>query len=201
MINEVIFDVETKTFFDEIGSRDPAALGVSIVSVYSRKLDDKLAEISGKMESFWEDDIEQMWPTFQKADRIVGFNSLGFDVPALKPYASFALEELPHFDIMAMVKDVFGKRISLNAIAQDTLGTKKSDHGANAIKYYRAGDKNSLAKLKRYCEDDVIITRDIYDFGLKQGLLKFKDRWNTLREVEIDFSHPKKEETTQDSLF
>lgn len=203
MILEVIFDVETKTFFDEVGERDPGSLGVSIVSVYSRQLNDSLKETKGTMQSFWEQEFDKMWPIFQKAQRIIGFNSLGFDVPALAPYTNFPFNKLPHFDIMGKVKESFGRRISLNAIAIDTLGTKKSDHGSNAIKYYNAGDNESLAKLKRYCEDDVLITRDVYDYGLKHGHVKFKDKWNTLREVEIDFSHPEElfSSKSQESLF
>jgi len=200
MIQEVIFDVETKKFFDETQSRDPGALGVSIVSVYARILDETKKEVSGAMHSFWEEEIGNMWPLFQKADRIIGFNSLGFDIPALQPYADFPFVKLPHFDIMDKLKELYGRRVSLNAIATGTLGTKKNDHGANAIKYYRAGDKASLALLKKYCEMDVIITRDVYDHGLHRGLLKFKDKWNTPRQVEVDFSYPKIE-TSQNSLF
>lgn len=64
MITEVFFDVETKTFFDESGASKPEELGVSIVSLYRRTLDEKLQEIEGKMYSFWEKDFEKMWPLF-----------------------------------------------------------------------------------------------------------------------------------------
>ena len=43
---EVIFDLETKKFFDETGNFDPSGLGVSIVSVYRRELDADFKEIS-----------------------------------------------------------------------------------------------------------------------------------------------------------
>jgi DEAD/DEAH box helicase domain-containing protein len=198
---EVIFDVETKSFFDEINGWDPSKLGVSIVSLYSRKLDENFNELEGKMESFWEEEIEKMWPTFQKADRIIGFNSKKFDVPTLIPYANFPLQKLPHFDILEKVKDIFGRRVSLDAIAKDTLNTQKSDHGANAVLYYRKGDEESLGKLKKYCEMDVLITRDIYDFGLKNKKLKFTDHWNTKREIEVDFGYPKNTIKPQASLF
>jgi hypothetical protein len=50
---------------------------------------------------------------------------------------------------------------------------------------------------------DVLITKDLYDFGLKNNYLKFKDKWNTPRTVEIDFSYPKTidSSTTQIKLF
>ena len=78
MYYEVIFDVETKKLFSNIEGFDPGLLGVSIVSVYSRTLDENFHETSGQMQSFWEKDINDMWPLFQSADRIIGFNSINF---------------------------------------------------------------------------------------------------------------------------
>ncbi len=189
-ITEVIFDVETQKFFDEITSNNPGDLGISIVSVFKRELDENLTELTGEMFSFWEDEIEKLWPIFQHADRIVGFNSLHFDVPALQPYSPIPLSKLPHFDILKIVKESFGRRIGLNALATETLHINKIDHGANAVMYWKKHDKESLAKLKKYCEADVLITKDLYDFGLKNKQLSFKDKWNSLRTIDIDFSHP-----------
>src|SRR3989344_4458513 len=191
MLNEVFFDVETKKLFGDIEGDDPGDLGVSIVSLYSRRVDESLSEIEGKMQSFWEKDFPEMWPIFQEADRIVGYNSIGFDVPALEPYANFPFKKLPHFDIMQRVKEVFGRRIPMDAIAKETLDREKIDVGLNAVYYWQKGDKASLTKLKKYCEDDVIITRNIYDFVLKNGHLLFKDKWNTQQKIELDFSYPK----------
>ena len=58
---EVIFDLETKKFFDDTGTSDPADLGVSVLSQYQRELNDNFAEVSGKMYSFWEKDFDHMW--------------------------------------------------------------------------------------------------------------------------------------------
>lgn len=193
MFSEVIFDVETKKFFDEIEGTNPADLGVSVVSLYQRALDENLNEVEGNIQSFWEDEFEKMWPIFQNADRIVGYNTIGFDVPALEPYANFPISKLPHFDVFLKVKEVYGRRIPLDAIAKETLGRQKTDVGAKAVEYWNKGDKESLEKLQKYCEQDVLITKDIYDFGLKEGYLKFKDKWNTPRKVEIDFTYPKED--------
>lgn len=200
-IFEVIFDTETQKFFDVIEEYDPSKLGISVVSVYFREVDENFKEIKSEMKSFWEKDLSQMWEIFLKADRIIGFNSVNFDVPALSPYAPPAFSKLPHFDILQHVKESHGKRVSLDAIAQATLGRGKTDSGENAILYWQKGDAVSLTKLKKYCEADVAITKDIYDFGLKNGFLKFKDFWNETREVKVDFSYPKQEDEVQTSLF
>jgi len=203
MYTEVIFDLETQKFFDEVEGFDPALLGVSVLSMYVRKLDENFDEVEGKMMSFWEEELKNTWELFKSADRIIGFNSKRFDVPALKPYISADLAKLPHFDILEHVKEVNGKRVSLNTIAKETLGDQKVDDPRNAIIYWQKRDPESLAKLKYYCEEDVSLTKKIYDYGMKNKKLIFKDYWNTVRTIEVDFSYPKIEqsESEQRSLF
>lgn len=199
---EVIFDTETKKFFDEETGYDASKLGVSITSVYYRTLDENFKEIDGKMQSFWEDEFGEMFKLFEKADRIIGFNSIGFDVPALSPYLPAFWPKLKHFDILAEIKKVEGKRTSLDSIAKATLNSTKNDEGINAIKYWDEHTSESLAKLKKYCEMDVAITCDIYDFTIKNGFLKYIDFWNEIHEVSLNFSYPKSNfPGVQNSLF
>jgi len=56
---------------------------VSIVSAYIREVNENQEEIHGEMRSFWEHELSDLWPVFQNAKRIIGFNSLKFDVPVL----------------------------------------------------------------------------------------------------------------------
>lgn len=201
MVTEVIFDIETKKIFDDIEGSNPADLGISIVSVYKRQLDDQLKEIEGKIESFFEEDFNKMWPLFANADRIIGFNSIHFDVPAMAPLAPYDFKKLNHFDIMDHIKNALGFRLSLNAVASESLGHSKIDNGLNAVYYWQEHSEESLAKLKKYCEMDVIVTKEVYDFGLKNKKLKYKDKWNTPRELEVDFSYPKADAVPQMGLF
>lgn len=214
---EVCFDIETKKFFEEIESRDPAGLGISIVSVLRREMDGDGKIIREEMKSFWDpigepnrpkstkEEMDLMWGWFGEADRIIGFNSLGFDVPALAPiYPDGDFKKLPHFDIIVKVKDAFGKRVSLQAIVKETLKETKTASGGDAVEYWAKGDNESLEKLRVYCEKDVEATMKVYDYGLKNGRLRFKDHWNELREIEVDFSYPKtapKRDDLQMGLF
>lgn len=202
MYNEVIFDIETQRWFDEVGENNHKALGVSIVSLYKRNLDDNLNEVEGKVMSFWEKEIDKLWPILQGADRIIGFNSLGFDIPVLEAYTDLPLKKLPHLDILQIIKSGLGKRISLDAIAKETLGRAKIEEGIMATTLWERGDKKSLERLQAYCEEDVAITKDIYDFGSKNKFLKYKDKWNTPRIVNVDFSYTKEQsEIKQFGLF
>lgn len=190
MITEVIFDCETQKLFNEIVGVDPGDLGISVVSVYVRSVDDFQRERNGTMYSFWEDELADMWKYFSGAQRIIGFNSVKFDVPALKNYSPTGFEKLPHFDIMKIVRDALGFSLSLNHLASQTLGKYKSDVGTNAVEYWKKHDEESLTKLKSYCEADVLLTRDLYDFGVQHKKLNYVDKWNTTREIPVDFSYP-----------
>ena len=201
-IIEVFFDVETKKIFADIPDYDPAKLGVSIVSAYRRTIDKDQNEIKGTMHSFWEEEFDNLWPIFSDAKRIIGFNSLKFDVICLKPYAPDYFSRLPHFDIYAEIRKVSENAAGLNAIAKETLDREKTDDGLNAVYYWEKHDEESLEKLKKYCEDDVLLTRDVYDYVVKHKEILFKDKWNTLRKVPLDFSYPQEElNSAQTELF
>jgi|CXWL01.1.fsa_nt_gi DEAD/DEAH box helicase domain-containing protein len=201
---EVVFDIETMNLFGDNGASTPGQLGVSIVSAYRREVDNRGFEKNGEMKSFWDKEaknidggifgFEGLWEWFNEADRIIGFNSLGFDVPALAGLFTLGnIYSLPHFDILEKVKNVLGHRLSLDAIAKETLGYTKIDDGLNAVKYWRSGTPEEMAKLRKYCEMDVVVTTDVYKYAVKNGKLKYKDKWNEAREMEVDFSYPKLE--------
>ena len=199
---EVIYDIETQKLFEEITTNDPADLGISVVSVYRREIDKTGKEISGEMKSFWTDEVkdlfgdkelyfESMWPWFEEADRIIGYNSFGFDNPAMNGiYSAGDFTKLKHFDVLDEIKKVLGFRIKLDAVAKETIGAGKSADGLDAVKWWKKRDLESLGNLKKYCEMDVEVTNKVYDFALSKGKLMFKDKWNEYREIVVDFSYP-----------
>lgn len=60
----------------------------------------------------------------------------------------------------------------------------------NAVAYWQKKDPVSLRKLKAYCEADVLLTRDLYDHGVRTKYLKYVDKWNTPKTFAVDFSYP-----------
>lgn len=189
---EVIYDIETKKIFDDIKTNNPADLGISIVSAYRREVDELGNELNGEMKSFWESDFDNMWSWFEEADRIIGYNSFGFDNPAMNGiYSKGDFTKLKHFDVLEEIRKVFGHRVKLDSVAKETIGVGKIAGGLDAVKWWSLGDANSLANLKKYCEMDVEVTTRVYDFARKNKMLKFKDRWNEYREIVVDFSYPK----------
>lgn len=190
----VVFDVETKKAFDDVGGYYPEKLGVSVSGVW---YGDEGSE--GTLKAFREEAFPEMFKIFEGADRIVGFNSINFDMPALRPYYVGDLLKLPNFDILEKVEQVVGHRVKLDALAQETLGVQKGGHGLDAITYYNEGNWDKLIK---YCLEDVIITRDLYLYGLTNKKLKFKNKWNNLIEANVDFGYtPSDDSGVQVTLF
>ncbi len=192
---QLILDVETQKTFDEVGGFFPDRLGISFVGVCIRE------GMSGKgeMKGYYEKDLPDLFPLLEKADVVIGFNIDNFDMQTFVPYYTADVTRIPTLDLMLRIKDSVGHRIGLDAVAQETLGTGKSGDGLDAIKYYRAKD---WEKLSKYCLRDVEVTRDVYDFGLKKGTVKFKNKWNRLIEAPVDFTYkPKNAAGIQMSLI
>lgn len=190
----VVFDVETKKSFDEVGGYFPEKLGVSISGVWYGEEGEK-----GILRGFREEEFGEMFKIFESADRIVGFNSIDFDMAALSPYYLGDLLKFPNFDILQEVEKKVGHRIKLDAIAKETLGVQKGGNGLDAITYFHNGD---WEKLTKYCLQDVEITKDLYLHVLKTGELKFKNKWNELVTVGLDFGFvDTKDKAVQVTLF
>lgn len=184
-MKQVILDIETQKTFNQVGGYHPEKLLVSFVGVIERDGFPEAGRGEETRHELFEDDLPKLWPILEHADVIIGYNTDSFDLPALQPYYSGDITALPSLDLFVVVQEAYGRRISLDAIAQETLGTQKSGHGLDAIRYYQNEEFDKLAK---YCMKDVEITRDIYDYGRKNKKLKFLNRWNNPIEIDIDFS-------------
>lgn len=119
----------------------------------------------------------------RQATRVIGFNLVSFDLPALSGALGAWVLELPTLDLLQEVQHALGHRLSLDHLARETLGRTlagarvgvrgKAGDGLQAIEWYRRGQ---WRKLERYCLQDVRLTRDLYDFARKRGHLLYVPR-------------------------
>jgi DEAD/DEAH box helicase domain-containing protein len=181
----ITFDVETKNTFQDAGSNDPAALAISVVCIHDSG--DKDGVNTGGYSSYLKADFPKLWPILEQADMLVTFNGDHFDIPLLNKYYSGDLTKIKSLDLLAEVKKVLGRRIKLDTLAEATLGKKKSGHGLDAIVWWQKGE---IDKIIKYCIEDVKITRELYDYALKNGHLKYKDlgAGGTVRDIKFDTS-------------
>ena len=161
MGEKLVLDLETQREFNEVEGRKPERLGVSVAGVYSYADD--------RYEAYLEPDLAtKLAPRLQSAELIIGFNIRRFDMPVLQPYLSFPVATLPLLDIMEEVVKNLGHRLSLEAIAQATLGRGKSGSGLDALRWFKEGRFDLITK---YCLDDVKLPKEVYEYGKEHGRL------------------------------
>jgi len=171
MSKEIIFDIET------IGDiRDLSTMKITVVSIYEFEND--------KYTSFEESELGALWPILEKSERIIGYNSEHFDVPILNRYYTGDLTVLPHLDMLKMIRESTGKRFKLNDLAQATLQIEKSADGLIAMEWFKEG---KIDLVKEYCEQDVKVTKELYDFGRKNKMLYFPTLTGEISPFPVNF--------------
>jgi len=173
-MRKIVFDIETKNSFQEVGTSDPTALDISLLVTYDFTTD--------KYETFMQKDFPKLWRLLEQADMLIGYNSDHFDIPLLNKYYPGDLSHMKSLDLLAEIKKSLGKRIRLDAVAGGTLGSNKTGSGLDAIKWWRQGE---IEKIKKYCEADVRITKEVYEYALANKSLKYKD-FDGVHEFKID---------------
>jgi DEAD/DEAH box helicase domain-containing protein len=172
-----VFDVETRRSAEEVGGWHQAErMGVSVAVVYDGEAD--------AFAVYREEEIEGLVDHLQQFDLVVGFNNKRFDNRVLSAYTDVDLSRLPTLDILEEVQNRLGYRLSLERLAEKTLGVKKSGSGLLALQWYREGQ---FDKIIDYCRRDVEITRDLLLFGAANGYLLFQNKAGMTVRCPVDF--------------
>ncbi len=152
-------------------------MGVSVAVLYDAA-DDSYTP-------YEQDALSDMFARLREADSVIGFNIERFDYAVLQPFARYRLRELPTLDLLHRVKERLSYRVSLDNLAQATLGEPKSADGLQALRWWKEGN---LEAISAYCRKDVEITRRIYLYGLEHGFLLFTNKAGQKVRVPVDFS-------------
>ena len=177
----IVLDLETQKAFQEVEGRQPGLLKVSVVGVYQYA--------TGQYCAFIERELPALEELLRRSDLVIGFNIRRFDFEVLAPYFKSPVAQLPVLDLMDEVTRVLGHRVSLDSLADATLGQKKSGSGLDALRFFKEG---RWEELTAYCLKDVQLTKDLYEYGSQHGELKCTSKytgtplsipvnWNTSR--------------------
>lgn len=156
MAKPLILDLETKHTFRDFAQ--PHKLGVSVAGIYDYE--------DERFKIFTEEELSQLYPLLEHAGCIIGYNSNSFDLAVLKGYYPGDMRQFKTFDLLEDIKRLLGRRLALNDVAAATLNKRKSGHGLQAIRLYKEG---KWSELKKYCLDDVAITKELFEYGLRHG--------------------------------
>lgn len=122
---------------------------------------------------YTESRVKDLIAELKSADLVVGYNVLEFDYQVLRGYMDECCDEIATVDMMQHLAERLGFRPSLESVATATLGAKKSADGLQAVRWYRQG---LIDKVLDYCEQDVRITKELYEFGHYHHLVYYWDR-------------------------
>lgn len=165
MDDTLVIDLETKKSFSEVGGKQNIKeLGISVAGVYSYQKDSFFA--------FEEYELHRLEEMLKEAKHLVGFALKQFDLLVLEPYLQdVSLGKIAVTDIFEDAVKFLGHRVGLDSVARATLGEAKSGHGLEALEWFRQG---RIEDVKKYCLDDVRLTRDLYEYGRKHGHILFE---------------------------
>ncbi len=181
-MRRIVFDIETEGDFR--GNGDFSNLEITVVGMHDSE--------TNEYSSFLKEELPKLWPLLERADVLVGYNSEHFDIPILNRYYAGDLSKIKSVDLLKEIKNVLGRRLKLDTVAQATLGRGKSGDGLEAQVWWKNGD---IEKVRAYCLDDVKITKELYEYAQKHKHLKYKD-FDRVREIPLD---PSNWETVSDS--
>ncbi len=176
----IVFDLEVQNSPDEVpgGWDNKAALGISSgVAWISWE-----GGAGGRYRIFRGERILLLADLLGEAEVIVGFNSLGFDLPLLSSALQSPISMRRHLalqvDLMVMCHKVLGWNPSLDRLALATLGDGKNGHGQHAPILAQEGRWD---ELHDYNLRDVELTKRLYEFAHEHGYLLIEDGGSTRR--------------------
>jgi len=169
----IIIDLETKYTFRDFA--DPKKLGISVLAIYDYNSNQRLV--------FLENEVNRSFYYFENASYIIGYNIKSFDLPVFQSYYPGRADSFSIFDILEDVREKIGRRLGLNDLISATLNKRKTGHGLLAIDYFK---NKEFDKLKKYCLDDVMLTKELFDFGIKNRKIYYLTSFGK-EEIKVDW--------------
>jgi DEAD/DEAH box helicase domain-containing protein len=161
----LVLDIETQRSAEEVGGWDNAdRMGVAVA--VTQDLDTR------ELRVYTEEQVDALLEELGRAALIIGFNLRRFDFTVLRGYRALDYAALPTLDLLEEIHATLGFRLSLNHLAQETLGVPKMADGLQSLRWWRAGERD---KVIEYCKADVDLTRRLYAYGRDHGYLLYRD--------------------------
>jgi DEAD/DEAH box helicase domain-containing protein len=172
-----VFDLETQRSAAEVGGWQHAdRMGISCGVIYDAH--------KNAFKSYLEDQVEGLIAHLKRFDLVIGFNIKRFDFHVLQGYSGFDFKTLNTLDILEDIHNHLGFRLSLAHLAQETLNSKKTADGLQALRWWKQG---RIREIIDYCEVDVKLTRDLFLYGRRKGYLIFRNRNQTRIRIPVNW--------------
>ncbi len=173
----LVVDLETQNLVQDVGGWGHIdKLKISVGCAYDSKTDQFL--------TYRENEIPAL-NALMRERLVIGYNVRGFDLIVLQAYG-LDLKDLDVFDIMYDLQALTRQKyMKLDTVAQGTLDVGKSADGLLAVEWWKQG---KVDKIIEYCLQDVKVTRDIFEYGRKNGFVKIKRADESKVEIKVQWS-------------
>jgi DEAD/DEAH box helicase domain-containing protein len=176
--NIVYFDLETQRSANDVGGwahKDKMRMSIGVTF--------STGEDAYRIYS--EEEAGELADCLRRADLVVGFNHVGFDLGVLQPYTPWDLpSQTVNLDLLVDLEKRLGHRLKLESLATASLGVGKTADGLEALRWWREG---RVLDIARYCAYDVKVTKAVHEFGARHGFVSFLDRFNRKQQVKVDW--------------
>ena len=200
-MDHVVVDVEIANPVEKTpGGWDATdKLGVAVACVWEYA--------TQRMRVYGPADVQELRERLLRADRISGYNIWNFDYPVIWGLDKVAWTRPVPAEEVALVRAVLRSRTNdllrriwqaqgfdpdvwqsgmgnakLDDIAEATIGASKIGNGADAPKWFQAGN---IQKVVNYCADDVTIERDLTDFVERYGYVVHNCKQLFLKDTNV----------------
>ena len=171
----LVFDLETQRLAEEVGGwGNIHRLGLALAVCWD--LD------RNAWRTYFEEEVEELVRDLLEAPLVIGFNVDRFDIHVLKAYTDLDLNAVKTLDLLSVVKERLGFRISLASLAESNFGESKEADGVQSVQWYREG---RFDLIESYCKKDVALTGRLYLKGLEEGHILFKSKSGELLRVNV----------------
>ena len=174
MMDHIVVDVEIARTIEQVGGWGATdQMGVACAVVYEFAND--------RYRVYGPTDVEMLKERLLAAGRVTTFNGWKFDFPVIWGLPGRERVEDMRWksdDLLGRIwlaqgldPESFGPKHAgwgLDNVARGTLNAGKIGNGADAPKWFQAGE---WAKLVSYCADDVTLTRNLCSFMDKYGFV------------------------------
>ena len=163
---EIYLDVETQRLSFEVagGWANIKEFGLAVAVTWDHQ---------HGFRHWFEKDVERLVSELGRFSRIITFNGNRFDLEVLCGYASIKQLRSRSFDLLTDLHARLGHRVRLDDLARETLGRGKTGSGVEAVEWWRAGQREKVAK---YCEKDVRLLIDMVAHARKTGYVVIDGR-------------------------
>ncbi len=162
----VVFDLETQLSAEEVGGWHNAHLmRVALGVIYEHR--------QKRYVTYHEEHVPELIERLEKSDLVVGFNQKRFDYAVLAGYAGLDFRSLPSLDLLEVIQQQHGFRVSLGSLASATFDVGKTADGLQSLQWWKEG---KLKEIEHYCRMDVELTLRLLLHTLEKGYLLLERR-------------------------